>query len=69
MTAQQIKKIRKSLGLTQVQMAKVLGISQREITRYEKGDNGISRVAARLLNLLHVKPELVETCKQLAEAD
>lgn len=38
MTGEEIKRFRKSKGLTQEQLAKIIGVSKRTILNYEKGE-------------------------------
>lgn len=49
---EKLKKRRKLLGLSQTQMADMLGISFQQIQKYEKGTNRIS--ASRLVDLSNV---------------
>jgi CheY-like chemotaxis protein len=53
----QIKERRKVLGLTQTELAEILGISFQQVQRYESGENTISlpRIL-EIANILNVKP-------------
>ena len=48
MTAQQLRAWRARLGLTQVEAAARLGISERQYIRIERGDGGITDTVALL---------------------
>lgn len=52
MTPQQIKQARQKLGLSQVAMAKEMGILPRKLERWEAGTSPISAEGATLLRLL-----------------
>ena len=52
MTGKGFKQKRGHLGLTQVQLAKRLGVTANAIARWERGERRISEPVARLLTLL-----------------
>lgn len=52
MNQHQIKHARHQLGLTQVAMAKAMGIGTRKWERWEGGHNPISPEGARLVEML-----------------
>jgi DNA-binding transcriptional regulator YiaG len=52
MTGTGFKQKRGHLGLTQVQLAKRLGVSPNAVARWERGERRISEPVARLLTLL-----------------
>lgn len=52
MTAQQLKQARHQLGLTQVAMAKAMGIGARKWERWEGGHSPISPEGARLVEMI-----------------
>ena len=52
MTPEQIKQARQKLGISQVAMAKEMGILPRKIERWESGTSPISGEGAMLLRLL-----------------
>jgi len=52
MTGQQLRRIRKRLGLTQVELADRLGVASNTVARWERNEVGISGPVARLLTLL-----------------
>lgn len=53
MTPTAVKRIRKALGLTQEQLAKVLGVDRVTVARWELGLRAIPEPTARLVRLLH----------------
>ena len=53
MTSKQFREMRESLGLSQEQLAKLLGVSSgRTVRRWELGEREISETTARLLQML-----------------
>jgi predicted transcriptional regulator len=52
MRPQELKKIRKQLGLTQKQLAERVGIAPNSIARQERGELGIRESQARLLRMI-----------------
>jgi predicted transcriptional regulator len=59
MDSDELRRIRKRLGLTQVQLAAKVGVAPNSIARQERGKLGIRESLARLLRLL-VKIEAPE---------
>jgi transcriptional regulator with XRE-family HTH domain len=51
MTGQQMRKIRKDLGLTQAELAALVGVATNSIARQERGEMGIRESLARLIQL------------------
>ena len=51
MTGQQMRKIRKGLGLTQQELAVLMGVATNSIARQERGEMGIRESLARLIRL------------------
>ena len=51
MTGQQMRKIRKGLGLTQKELAVLVGVATNSIARQERGEMGIRESLARLIRL------------------
>jgi DNA-binding transcriptional regulator YiaG len=45
MKPEELRQIRKQLNLTQQQLADILGVSSRQVIRWEKGDYPISKIA------------------------
>jgi transcriptional regulator with XRE-family HTH domain len=52
MKPQELKKIRKQLGLTQAQLAELVGIAPNSIARQERGEIGIREPLAKLLRMI-----------------
>jgi len=52
MTPKQLKKWRQDQGLTQVQAAKLLGVDQSQVARWEQGSRRIPRWADKLIECL-----------------
>ena len=50
-TGQQMRKIRKGLGLTQQELALLVGVATNSIARQERGEMGIRESLARLIQL------------------
>jgi len=53
-TRQQFKQLRKALDLTQVQLAKEMGVTPTAVALWEQGKRSIRPPIARLLTLLNV---------------
>ncbi len=54
-----IKKIRKILGLSQPEFARIFGETTSAVKQWEQGNRNMSKSASRLLSLLESNPELV----------
>ena len=52
MTGTDLRRLRRRLGLTQVQLAARVGVTENTLARWERGTVGIGEVAARLVKLL-----------------
>ena len=52
MTGEELRKIRKRLGLTQAQLAERVGVTRNSIARQERGEIGIREPLARLIKVL-----------------
>ena len=52
MTKDEVKRLRKRLGMTQQQLADALGVTQTSVGRWEIGMHQIEEPTARLLKLL-----------------
>lgn len=50
----EIRFLRRTLDLTQAEMGRLIGQSDQQIARWEKGENNISGPADRLLRLMYV---------------
>jgi transcriptional regulator with XRE-family HTH domain len=59
-TGDELRGLRKRLGLTQVELAKKVGVASNTVARWERGELGISEPVSRLLALL-AKVELPRT--------
>jgi DNA-binding transcriptional regulator YiaG len=55
MTPDEVKAIRRRLGLTQAELAAQVGVTRVTVARWESGLIGIRESAARLLKLLSTK--------------
>ena len=53
MTGRELKRIRHRLGLTQVEMAKRLGLHPNTLARQERGEIGISVPVGRLAQVFY----------------
>ncbi len=52
MTGEELKKIRKQMGLTQVEFADLVGVHWNSIARQERGEVAIRETQAKLIRLL-----------------
>lgn len=52
MTGEELRRLRKRLGLTQAQLAERVGVTRNTIARQERGESGIGEPLARLIRLL-----------------
>ena len=52
MTGEELKKIRKQMGLTQAAFADLVGVAENSIARQERNEIGIREPLARLIRLL-----------------
>ncbi len=52
MTGEEVRRIRKRLGLTQAGLAARLGVAANSVARWERGELGIREPVARLLRLI-----------------
>ena len=59
-SAQQIKDVRLSLGMTQVTFAKVMGVSTKTVEAWEAGTNRPIGSARRFLSVLQTDPTLLK---------
>lgn len=58
--AEEIKKIRKSTGMSQKTFASYLGVSDKTVEAWEMGINRPSGAASRMLNMMEMDEKLTE---------
>ena len=51
-TADEVRRLRKRLGVTQRELADMVGVAINSVARWERGELGIRESAARLMRLL-----------------
>lgn len=71
MSPEELKRILARLGLSQVDLARLLGINTRTVRRYAQGEHTLTRTqienpTAILLRLLDLHPDLVPEIKAAA---
>ena len=70
LTGDEMRFLRKQIGLTQGQLAKQLRVSTQTVANYEKGktEKGPADVAVRFIYLAHVSPRagIADACQQIA---
>jgi len=52
MTGEEVGALRKRLGLTQVELAELVGVAPNSVARWERGEMRVRESAARLMRLL-----------------
>lgn len=50
-----IKQLRKNLGMTQVQFAVAVGVTERAVIHWEKGTRGVSPLAQRAIEAVEAR--------------
>jgi HTH-type transcriptional regulator/antitoxin MqsA len=60
LTSEEIRDLRRSLGLSQTGFERLLGTGPKTVVRWEKGTVFQSATADRLMRLLRARPELAE---------
>ncbi|MBM4387887.1 MAG: type II toxin-antitoxin system MqsA family antitoxin [Deltaproteobacteria bacterium] len=65
LTPEEIRGIRNSLNLTQIQLAKVIGCGKASLSRWEKGGLQQSRLVDNFLRVLKTHPEIVVGAESL----
>lgn len=58
-SADEVKKIRHELNLTQRVLARVMSVSTRTVEGWEAGRSRPSRTASRLLEAIHKQPSII----------
>lgn len=61
-TAEEIKSIRKEIGLTQAMFATVIGVSTKTVEAWESGTNRPIGPARRMLSLIRFYPDILKVC-------
>ncbi len=59
-TADEIKKIRSTTGMSQKYFASYLGVSTKTVEAWEKGTNTPSGTASRILNMMEMNEKLTD---------
>ncbi|HJT20808.1 MAG TPA: helix-turn-helix domain-containing protein [Nitrospira sp.] len=57
MNGSTLRKRRKQLGMTQVELARALGVAPNTVARYERDECGIPEPVARLVMLIQPKKQ------------
>jgi transcriptional regulator with XRE-family HTH domain len=60
MTGQELRRIRKALGLSQAELASLVGVQPNSIARQERGEMGIKEALARLIQLVAKDPRAMQ---------
>jgi HTH-type transcriptional regulator / antitoxin MqsA len=68
LTSEEIRDLRRSLGLSQTGFERLLGTGPKTVVRWEKGTVFQSATADRLMRLPRAKPELAELLDQAPRA-
>lgn len=56
---EEIRRIRKKLGLTQIEAGKLVGVGKVAFSRYERGETQAPEPLVKLLRLVELHPELL----------
>lgn len=51
-TGDEVRRLRKKLGLTQEGLAELVGVTANSVARWERGELGVRESAARLMRLI-----------------
>ncbi|MDO5150356.1 MAG: helix-turn-helix domain-containing protein [Oscillospiraceae bacterium] len=62
MSAEDIKSIRKEIGLTQAMFAAVIGVSTKTVEAWESGTNRPIGPARRMLSIIKFNPDILKVC-------
>jgi HTH-type transcriptional regulator/antitoxin MqsA len=68
LTSEEIRDLRRSLGLSQTGFQRLLGTGPKTVVRWEKGTVFQSATADRLMRLLRARPELAELLGEAPQA-
>ncbi|MDD2458419.1 MAG: helix-turn-helix domain-containing protein [Eubacteriales bacterium] len=60
-SAEEIRNIRKMLGMSQSSFASVIGVTKKTVEAWEAGTNKPSGASARLLQLIKENPEIINS--------
>ena len=52
MTGEEVRAMRRRLGLTQIELAELVGVAPNSVARWERGEMAVRESAARLMRLL-----------------
>ena len=61
---EEIKQIRKSLGVTQGRLAEIMGVHKVSVSRWENGKADPSPMAVKFLRILQRVPMLIEPVEE-----
>jgi HTH-type transcriptional regulator / antitoxin MqsA len=67
LAAEEIRDLRRSLGLSQTGFERLLGTGPKTVVRWEKGTVFQSATADRLMRLLRARPDLVSLLRNIPE--
>jgi len=67
LTSEEIKRIRKQLNLTQVELAKILRVGEKNFARYETGQTTQGYAMDDLLRILRKYPETIDVLLRLED--
>ncbi len=67
LTSEEIKQIREKYGLSQRELARILGIAEKSIAKYEAGFVAQSKAMDNLLRVIGEFPEVLKYLRQLKE--
>ena len=66
MSAEDIKSIRKEIGLTQAMFAAVIGVSTKTVEAWESGTNRPIGPARRMLSIIKFNPVILKLCQVIS---
>ena len=68
LTSEEIKQIREKYGLSQRELARILGVAEKSIAKYEAGFVAQSKAMDNLLRVIGEFPDVLKYLKQLNQA-